>query len=323
MDLKELTIRDVQEGIRKGEFSAGELYKKFLDLIEKENPKLNAYLEIFQGLPLDNEIFQGLPLEGVALAVKDNICIKDTITTAGSKILKNYKAVYDATVISKLKSAGATFLGKTNLDEFAMGASTENSAFGPTKNPHDHSRVPGGSSGGSAAAVAAGFAVAALGSDTGGSIRQPAAFCGVVGLRPSYGRNSRYGIMPMGSSLDTVGPMTKTVEDMAIIMEAIAGNDPFDGTTVFDFVPNYSEELGEKIKGMKIGIPKEYFEWEGLDDEVKEITEKQIEKLSERNTDAGLEQVFKVKNGTKYENLVILIPIPKPIVVREAQKKNN
>ena len=165
-----MTIRDVQEGIRKGEFSAGGLYKNFLDLIEKENPKINAYLEIFQGRPLDN--VQGLPLEGVALAVKDNICIKDTITTAGSKILKNYKAVYDATVISKLKSAGATFLGKTNLDEFAMGASTENSAFGPTKNPHDHSRVPGGSSGGSAAAVAAGLAVAGLGVFTAGFHRQ-------------------------------------------------------------------------------------------------------------------------------------------------------
>ena len=278
-----MTIRDVQEGIRKGEFSAGELYKKFLDLIEKENPKLNAYLEIFQGQPLD--IVQGLPLEGVALAVKDNICIKDTITTAGSKILKNYKAVYDATVISKLKSAGATFLGKTNLDEFAMGASTENSAFGPTKNPHDHSRVPGGSSGGSAAAVAAGLAVAALGSDTGGSIRQPAAFCGVVGLKPTYGRVSRHGLIAMASSLDQIGPLTKNVYDSALLLNFLAGKDPMDSTAASEKVPDFTENLTKSIKGLKIAMPKEYFavpvgrQGEGLDSEVNNKVEQAISKL--------------------------------------------
>src|SRR3990167_401022 len=175
MDIKALTIKDVQTGIKAGEFTAGELRQEFLDLIKKENPQLNAYLSVNNKTEIDSTG----PLVGVQLAIKDNICIKGEITTAGSKILANHRAVYDATVISKLRSAGASFLGKTNLDEFAMGSSTENSAFGVTKNPHDHSRVSGGSSGGSAAAVAAGLAVAALGSDTGGSVRQPAAFCGI------------------------------------------------------------------------------------------------------------------------------------------------
>ena len=274
--MTKLTIRDVQEGIRKGEFSAEELHKKFLDLIKKENSKLNAYLEFIQGHPLD--VVQGMPLEGVALAVKDNICIKDTITTAGSKILKNYKAVYDATVIDKLKKAGAIFLGKTNLDEFAMGASTENSAFGPTRNPHDYSRVPGGSSGGSAAAVAAGLAVAALGSDTGGSIRQPAAFCGIVGLKPTYGRVSRHGLIAMASSLDQIGPLTKNVYDSALLLNFLAGKDPMDSTTANEKVLDFTENLTKSVKGLKIAMPKEYF-GEGLDSEVNNKVEQAIAKL--------------------------------------------
>ncbi len=276
MDLKKLTIKYTQEGIQKGDFSAKELHKKFLDLIKQENPKLNAYLEVFQGHPLDT--IQGMPLEGVPLAIKDNICVKDSVTTAGSKILKNHKAVYDATVIEKLKKSGAVFLGKTNLDEFAMGSSTENSAFGVTKNPHDHSRVPGGSSGGSAAAVAAGLAVAALGSDTGGSIRQPAAFCGIVGLKPTYGRVSRYGLIAMASSLDQIGPMTKNVYDSALLLKFLAGEDRMDSTTAREKVPDFTEGLEKSIKGLKIAMPKEYF-GEGLDSEVNNEVEKAISKL--------------------------------------------
>ena len=273
MDLKKFTIKDVQDGMKKRDFSAKELHSEFLDLIEKENGKLNAYLSVaeFQE-PADGE------LVGVSLAVKDNICIKDTITTAGSKILKNHKAVYDATVISKLRSAGATFLGKTNLDEFAMGASTENSAFGVTKNPHDHSRVSGGSSGGAAAAVAAGLAVAALGSDTGGSVRQPAAFCGIVGLKPTYGRVSRYGLIAMASSLDQIGPLTKNVYDSALLLNFLAGKDSMDSTTVNERVPDFTENLGKPIKGLKIAMPKEYF-GEGLDSEVNNKVEQAISKL--------------------------------------------
>ncbi|MBI2057952.1 MAG: Asp-tRNA(Asn)/Glu-tRNA(Gln) amidotransferase subunit GatA [Candidatus Yanofskybacteria bacterium] len=288
--MTKLTVRGVQEGIRKREFSAEELHKKFLGLIGEENPKLNAYLSVFENQ--ESGITNQGKLSGIALAVKDNICIKDTITTAGSKILKNHKAVYDATVISKLRSAGAIFLGKTNLDEFAMGASTENSAFGVTKNPHDHSRVPGGSSGGSAAAVAAGLAVAALGSDTGGSIRQPAAFCGVVGLKPTYGRVSRYGLISMASSLDQIGPLTKNVYDSALLLNFLAGKDSMDSTTANERVPDFTENLDKTIKGLKIAMPKEYFavpagpptgragrRGEGLDSEVNNKVEQAISKL--------------------------------------------
>ncbi len=281
MDIKKLTIKDAQEGIAKGDFSAKELHHKFLGLIEKENPSLNAYLSTveFQEPSPTFGTKVGLgELAGVPLAVKDNICLKDSVTTAGSKILKNYKAVYDASVIEKLKKAGAVFLGKTNLDEFAMGSSTENSAFGVTKNPHDHTRVPGGSSGGSAAAVAAGLAVAALGSDTGGSVRQPAAFCGVVGLKPTYGRVSRYGLIAMASSLDQIGPITKNVYDSALLLSFLSGEDPMDSTTANEPVKDFSQNLEKSIKGLKIAMPKEYF-GEGLDSEVNNKVEQAISKL--------------------------------------------
>ena len=197
---------------------------------------------------------------------------------AGSKILKNYISSYDATAIKKLKSAGVQFLGKTNLDEFAMGASTENSAFGPTKNPLDTSRVPGGSSGGSAAAVAADLAVFALGSDTGGSIRQPAAFCGVVGLKPTYGRVSRHGLIAMASSLDQIGPITKNVYDSALVLNVLAGYDLFDSTTAKREVPDYARNIDKNIKGLKIGVPKEFFR-EGLSAEVDERIRSTMSKL--------------------------------------------
>ena len=192
-------------------------------------------------------------------ALKDNILFENSLTTAGSKILENYRASFDATAVKKLKTAGAVCLGKTNLDEFAMGTSTENSAFGPTKNPHDTSRVPGGSSGGSAAAVAADLAVFALGSDTGGSIRQPAAFCGVIGLKPTYGRVSRHGLIALASSLDQIGPITKNVYDAALVLNVIAGHDKFDSTTAKNEIPDYTENINKDIKGLRVGVPKEFF----------------------------------------------------------------
>ena len=248
MNINGLTIKKFSEGLRKKEFSAFEVTKEFFNSIEeKDNPStgsgqgINAYLRLLkdsaleQANKVDVEFAKGKKLNvlaGAPLAIKDNILIEGELCTSGSKILENYKASYDATVIEKLKEAGAIFLGKTNMDEFAMGSSTENSAFKITKNPHDFKRVSGGSSGGSAAAVAADMCVAALGSDTGGSIRQPASFCGVVGLKPTYGAVSRYGLMAMASSLDQIGPLTKTVEDAEILFNAIKGKDPHDATSV-------------------------------------------------------------------------------------------
>lgn len=257
MEIKNLTIQDIQRRLENNDFTGGELAAEYFASIKKENPKLNAYLSVFDDKEMKFD--KKGELWGSFCAVKDNILIEDTITTAASKILENYKATYSATVIRKLIGAGVNFLGKTNLDEFAMGGSTENSAFGPTKNPHDLKRVPGGSSGGSGAAVAAGLATFALGSDTGGSIRTPASFCGVVGLKPTYGRVSRHGLMAMGSSLDQIGPITKTVYDSALVLKTIAGHDPLDSTTAEIEVPDYTKELKKEIKGLKIGVPKEYF----------------------------------------------------------------
>ena len=273
------TIKDIQEGLAKGHFRAEEVFKKYSDKIKKENKKLNAYLSVFEP-PLEKGKWkmETSPLAGVPAAIKDNILIDGTVCTAGSKILKNYISAYDATVIKKLRKAGVTFLGKTNLDEFAMGSSTENSAFGVTKNPHDLTRVPGGSSGGSAAAVAADLAVFALGSDTGGSIRQPASLCGVVGLKPTYGRVSRHGLIALASSLDQIGPITKNVYDSALVLGAISGHDVFDSTTVPSDVPDYTKNLNKDIKGLRIGVPKEFF-GEGLEDEVNQKVQESISKL--------------------------------------------
>ncbi len=272
------TIKDIKDGLTKGHFTAAEIFKKYSDKVKKENKKLNAYLSVFENCKLEIENSTAVPLWGVPCAIKDNLLMEGTITTAGSKILKNYISAYDATVIKKLRNAGALFLGKTNLDEFAMGSSTENSAYGVTKNPHDPTRVPGGSSGGSAAAVAADLAVFALGSDTGGSIRQPASLCGVVGLKPTYGRVSRHGLTALASSLDQIGPLTKNVYDAALVLGAISGYDVFDSTTVPVEVPNYTENLNKNIKGLRVGVPKEFFS-EGLENEVGEKVQESILKL--------------------------------------------
>ena len=237
--LDKLTIRTTHEHLKKGDFSARELAQEYLSVIEKKNKDINAYLEVFddvleQAGEADKRIAAKKDmhlLTGIPLAMKDNILIKGYRCGAASKILEGYYATYDSTVAKKLKAVGAVFLGRTNMDESAMGGSTENSAYGPTKNPHDTSRVPGGSSGGSAAAVAMGGALAALGSDTGGSIRQPAAFCGLVGLKPTYGSVSRSGLMAMGSSLDQIGPFGNTVDDVEILFDTISGKDPLDSTS--------------------------------------------------------------------------------------------
>ena len=288
MDLSLLTVESTRTAIREKEFTASRLVGEFYKKITAEDPEIQAYLAIcedralHQAERIDDLAGRGEPLPslaGVPVAIKDVMVTKGVRTTAGSRILENFIPPYDCTAVERLESAGAIVLGKTNCDEFAMGSSNENSAYGPVRNPRDRSRVPGGSSGGSAAAVAAGTAVAALGSDTGGSIRQPAAFCGVVGLMPTYGRVSRYGLIAFASSLDHIGPLTKTVKDAAIILRHIAGRDPLDSTSADVPVPDYEQEIGKPVKGVKLGVPKEYF-GEGLDAEVKSAVEAAIQQLA-------------------------------------------
>ena len=288
------TIIEAAEAIRRHEYSAEELTGAYLAAIRAGNGELNAYLEVYddaveQARGADAQIAAGAssPLAGIPLAVKDNILIRGRRATAGSKILEHYIAAYDATVIEKLRQAGAVFLGKTNLDEFAMGSSTENSAFGPTKNPHDPSRVPGGTSGGSATAVAAGMCAAALGSDTGGSIRQPAAFCGVVGLKPTYGAVSRSGLVATVSSMDQIGPLARNVADVRILFEAMRGRDPLDSTTVESKNQKSKVPAPEQVRygaGKRqksvVGVPKEYF-GQGLDPDVERVVRAAIAKYEE------------------------------------------
>jgi len=268
IDLKTLTIKKAHDALMKGEYSAVELAKAYLEAIKLKNKELNVYLEVYgdvleQAALADEKIKDGSAtvLTGIPIAVKDNILVKGRRASSASKILENYVASYDATVIAKLKNAGTVFIGRTNMDEFAMGGSTENSAYGPTKNPHDLGRVPGGSSGGSAAAVAADMALAALGSDTGGSIRQPASFCGLVGLKPTYGAVSRHGLMAMTSSFDQVGPIAKTVEDAEIVFNCIKGRDLLDSTSLDLETVNYKL----KTKNLKIGVPRVFTASEGID----------------------------------------------------------
>ncbi len=282
IDLKNLTIKKANEALLRGDFSAVELTEAYLGEIAGKNKEINAYLEIFedaisQAKEADEKIKKGEAgiLTGIPLAIKDNILIKGKIASSASKILENYRAVYDATAIEKLKKEGAVFLGRTNMDEFAMGGSTENSAYGVTKNPHDISRVSGGSSGGSSAAVAMDGALGALGSDTGGSVRQPASFCGVVGLKPTYGAVSRFGLMAMGSSLDQIGTFGKTVEDAEIIFNAISGHDRKDSTSVSDDA--YEQE--DLKRGMTIGIPNDFIERDGIDEMVLSNFKETVNKL--------------------------------------------
>lgn len=262
-----------------GQLTPERLFVHYQSRISEHDEKFNAYRR--GGFEFTPHEAQASPLWGIPYAAKDNMLVSGTVATAGSKILENYISAYDGTAITKLKNAGAQLLGKTNMDEFAMGSSGENSAYGIVRNPRDPSRVPGGSSSGSAAAVAADLCVFALGSDTGGSIRQPAALCGIVGLKPTYGRVSRHGLMAMASSLDQIGPLTKNVHDAALVMNAIAGQDHLDSTTVSHDVPDYAEGLDRDLAGVRVGVPREYF-GEGLSAEVRAQVEKGIEALKER-----------------------------------------
>jgi aspartyl-tRNA(Asn)/glutamyl-tRNA(Gln) amidotransferase subunit A len=268
-DLPALDIAALRELLRSRELSATEVVEALRDRIEITDPEIGAYLSLDVETALENARTADLdlPLGGVPIALKDIISVANQPCTCGSKILRNYRATYDATVVEKLKTAGAIIFGKTNMDEFAMGSSTENSSVRPTRNPWDLSRVPGGSSGGSSAAVAADEAFAALGTDTGGSVRQPAALSGVVGLKPSYGRVSRFGLVGFASSLDQAGPLTKTVRDAALILNAIAGPDPRDSTCRHENPPDYTAHLGRDLRGTRLGVAKEYMS-SGIDSQV-------------------------------------------------------
>lgn len=282
-----LTIDFARDLILRKETTATALADSFYGKIASADSEVHAYLSLTRERALtraaeietmaDREE-ELPPLAGVPIAIKDTFMTRGTVTTAGSRILENFVSSYDATSVARLEAAGAIILGKTNCDEFAMGSSNENSAYGHASNPRDLSRVPGGSSGGSAAAVAAGTAVSALGSDTGGSIRQPAAFCGVVGLKPTYGRISRYGLIAFASSLDHVGPITKSVKDAAIMLQVLAGHDSRDATSADVPVSDYVGAVGESVKGMRIGVPDEYFP-AGLDPEIHQSIERSLENL--------------------------------------------
>jgi len=296
LKLYELTIHEAVELLRKGKISAVELTQAVIKRIVEVDNQVKAYLTVTpesalkQAREADRRRAAGedYPLLGIPLAIKDIICTKGVPTTCGSRILENFIPPYNATVIERLRQEGAVILGKTNMDEFAMGSSTENSAYFPTRNPWDLSRVPGGSSGGSAAAIAAGECLGTLGSDTGGSVRQPAALCGVAGLKPTYGRVSRYGLVAFASSLDQIAPFGKDVTDCAIMLQAIAHYDPCDSTSVDAPAPNYAEALVPDIRGMRVGVPKEYFV-EGMQPEVEAAVRAAIDRMA--NLGAEVDEV--------------------------------
>ena len=286
MILNRLTIHELQGLLRSGEATSTEIVQSVFERIDAVEGRVHAYITLMkeyafaEAAKADKDIKAGniKPLTGIPIALKDIVCTKGFLTTCGSHILHNYIPPYNATVVENLKDAGAVFTGKTNMDEFAMGSSTETSYFGITRNPYALDRIPGGSSGGSAAAVAADECIASIGSDTGGSIRQPAALCSVVGMKPTYGRVSRFGLIAFASSLDQIGPFTKDVEDCAIMMNAIAGYDPRESTSVPLDVPDYTACISRGIDGWKVGIPKEYF-IEGIDPEVMEAMQKAIKTI--------------------------------------------
>jgi aspartyl-tRNA(Asn)/glutamyl-tRNA(Gln) amidotransferase subunit A len=320
MDLNLLTIDAARSAVQERKTSATALAESFYAKIENDDPKIGAFLTLSReramgkAAEMDALAAKGErlpPLGGVPVGIKDVMVTRGIRTTAGSKILGNYVPPYDCTAVARLEGAGALILGKLNCDEFAMGSSNENSAWKPVHNPRDLTRVPGGSSGGSAAAVAADMAVAALGSDTGGSIRQPASFCGVVGLMPTYGRVSRYGLIAFASSLDHIGPLTKTVKDAAIVLRTIAGRDPMDSTSAEVPVPDYVAELEKPVRGLKIGVAKEYL-GEGLDGEVRKAIEAAIQKLAKQ----GCEIVEVSLPHTKYA-------IPTYYIVATAEASSN
>jgi len=286
-DLFALTVRDLRDRIQTGDATASAAVRSYLDRIAAVNDRLDAYSDVWtdraleQAAALDTRIANGEdvgPLAGVPIGLKDNFCTSFGRTTCSSRILENFESPYDATVVQRLTRAGAVILGKLYMDEFAMGSSTENCAFASTRNPWALDRVPGGSSGGAAASLAADAAAVTFGSDTGGSIRQPAAFCGCVGFKPTYGRVSRFGLVAFASSLDQIGPFTKDVADMAVVMNVIAGHDPLDATSAEVPVPDYSESLGQDVAGLRIGLPREYFT-DALNDAMRDKVNAAVEVL--------------------------------------------
>ena len=320
MNLNTLTIDTVRSALAEGTATATSLALSFFDAIQKQDGEIGAFLTLskeralIKAAEIDELVKGGKPLPplaGVPVAIKDVMVTRGVRTTAGSRILDNFVPPYDSTAVARLERAGAVVLGKLNCDEFAMGSSNENSAYHPVRNPRDTNRVPGGSSGGAAAAVAAGMAVATLGSDTGGSIRQPASFCGVVGMMPTYGRVSRYGLIAFASSLDHIGPLTHSVKDAALVLRTIAGRDPMDSTSADVPVPDYVVELEKPIKGLRVGVAKEYF-GEGLDPEVRGSVEAAIDRLR----DLGCEIVKVSLPHTEYA-------IPTYYIVATAEASAN
>ena len=320
MNLNTLTIDTARSAVAEGTATATSLASSFFDAIQKQDGEIGAFLTLSKeraltkAAEIDALVKDGKPLPplaGVPVAIKDVMVTRGVRTTAGSRILDNFVPPYDSTAVARLEQAGAVVLGKLNCDEFAMGSSNENSAYHPVRNPRDTSRVPGGSSGGAAAAVAAGMAVATLGSDTGGSIRQPASFCGVVGMMPTYGRVSRYGLIAFASSLDHIGPLTHSVKDAALVLRTIAGRDPMDSTSADVPVPDYVAELEKPIKGLRVGVAKEYF-GDGLDSEVRGAVEAAIDRLR----DLGCEIVKVSLPHTEYA-------IPTYYIVATAEASAN
>lgn len=323
MEIVTRTLAELSTLFREGRLSSREITEAFITEIEKRDKDINAFVTTTFDLAREmadaadarrknNELLS--PIDGMPIALKDVVCTRNVKTTASSNILKDFVPPYDATVWKKLLDAGAVLIGKTNTDEFTMGASTETSAFGVTKNPHDLERVAGGSSGGSTAAVAANMCAGAIGTDTGGSIRQPSHFCGVTGLKVTYGRVSRWGTMPMASSLDTIGPIAKTAEDCAMILQAIAGRDPKDSTTPDEVVPDYIEEIKDNLSGVKIGIPAEYL-IDGIDNDVREVFEATKAILE----NAGAEMVEISLPHTKYAVPTYYIVAPSEISANMAR----
>ena len=318
--MKYSTYRDAQQALLKGETNCETLVSSFFEEIEASNDKLNVFITtdkndaLQRAKEVDRLIAQGadLPLAGMVMGIKDVICIKGKPVTCGSRMLEGFRSLFSATAIDRLYEAGAIFIGKTNCDEFAMGSSNENSAFGPVKNPVNTAYVPGGSSGGSAAAVAAGMCHTSLGSDTGGSIRQPAAFCGVVGLKPTYGRVSRYGLVAYASSFDCIGPFGNSVEDVADVLQVIAGRDSEDSTSSNEPVKHYRDAMTGSVEGIRIGLPREYYA-EGLDPEIRTMLEEQIALLERKgavvkdvslpNTDYGIAAYYILATAEASSNL--------------------